>query len=945
MAMGFSWETYWRDLLERNRAGTPGWVALLLLPTGLPVEGLAALHRALLPFVGDEEAKPYQHLIYIGPTSLKAELDEQRGAMAKQLGAEAPPITLETSVSSADALVNRMIAMPKGTVVVVHSLELFHGRVGAQNLPTITTWSGTEVTIESKDEQLGPHIGGILESLVPHAESGELLIIAHCGLSSAAAKRFSPALCEARNFVVSGGSRLEDRQSALLSRLLARMKAGTLTVEMARARIQYAFAEPELQTQAEAHVLFTAKRFDEAWRVLEPQLDSYKNAPASQCFAIARMAHAAFHHQCARDWLHRGAEAGPRSFIELHSAWLLGLELDEAPLAESLFARLTTFYPDDPFVLQELAKSSLRAWRYADAADYARRAGLHFYAAVWDALGAEGFDLDSVLRFARNDEDRAYIHLRVALEAERRDDIETAVWHAKAVPHESEFSDLAMALRLRMFGNGLLYEKHVSETDLDEFVSLLTAVASTPTRMKSRVALEDITEEVLGEHAVVILLCAACERLLTSSLLAAEHAPRAVRFAFTGDELEDPEEVLAFSKELRESAIRDVLMVGRGELPSAMMSRATPEMVRTLIGFTQRIANTEFNSTIAIDRLWEMELVCRAVGDPSKDGLVALLLVRGLVRQGANQAARDLAEEALRVFPDSQNKHRIWRTGLAWMVVAEAFHRSGNPMAALRCTALMLAAWQSSVREAEIFCEGLNMLGKIYRDLSLTPFAFRCWEDEKRLRTRCGATEMIWQLDTLMLDIELQTLSGAGRSTWFRFFRKLVRTWRELPEHAEHMPLLSRALSIGRYLQKRGVKLPDKLVEDLTNSLSDESMPIVAIMRRMLGEPPTREEFLEIVRRFDAAIRGDDLKTQLSALKTLAEDTLEAAAREGDADRFIAAFCVVSQPVLTLSATVPVDAVESDIANLRRHALGVSHPCPAWIADVLRPLTEPVKAA
>ena len=921
MATEFSWETYWRHLLERNGAATPGWVALMLLPNGLPLEGLAALHRELLALVGDEKVKPYQVLFHIAPTSLKDELGEQMDALAKQLGAEAPPINLETIVSSTEALVNRMVAMPKQTVVVVHSLELFHGRLGAQSLPTITTWSGTGVTINSKDERLGMQVGMLLESLVPLAESRRLLIIAHCGLSSAAAGRFSPALREEGNFVVCGSSRLEDRCSALLSRLLARMNAGTISVESARARVRRAISELELRAQAETHVLFAAKRFDEAWRVLEPQLDSYKNAPAAECFAIARMAHTAFHHHYARDWLHRGAETGPRSFIDLHSAWLLALELDEAPLAESLFARLTTFYPDDPFVLQELAKSFLRAWRYADAADYARRAGLHFYAAVWDALGTEDFDLDSVLRFARNDEDRAYIHLRAAMEAERHDDIESAGWYAKAVPHDSEFSDQAIALRLRMFGNGLLYEKLVTEADLDELMPLLAAVAATPIRMKSRMALEEITEEVLGEQTVVILLSTACERLLAFAIPAADRAPRAVLFPLTGGELEGPEEMFAFSKELRETAIHDVLKVGHGDLPSALMPRATPEMIRALTFITQGIASTDFDSRIAVDRLWEMELVCRAVGDPSKDGLVAMLLVRGLVRQGANQAARDLAEETLRVFPNSQNAHRLWRTGLAWMVVAEAFHRSGNLMAALRCAALMLTAWQSSVREAEIFCEGLNMLGKIYRDLRLTPLAMRCWQKEMRLRILCGATELIWQLDALMLDIEGQLLTGARRSTWFRYFLKLVRAWRQLPEHAEQVPLLSRAIGIGRHLRKLGVTLPAHLEEELICSLSDESVPLVAVLRRTLGEPPTRDEFLEIVRRFDYAVRGEDLKTQISALRTLAEDTLEAAVRDGDADRFIAAFGVVAQPVLTLSATVPVDAIESDIANLHRHAL------------------------
>ncbi len=112
---------------------------------------------------------------------------------------------------------------------------------------------------------------------------------------------------------------------------------------------------------------------------------------------------------------------------------------------------------------------------------------------------------------------------------------------------------------------------------------------------------------------------------------------------------------------------------------------------------------------IATHRLWEIELVCRALGEPSKDCFTAIKLVRGLARQGDHQTARDFAEETLRVLPMTQPIHRLWRTGLAWMAFAEAFLWTGNPMAALRCATLMLAAWQSGVREAEVACDALRL--------------------------------------------------------------------------------------------------------------------------------------------------------------------------------------------------------------------------------------------
>ena len=104
-----------------------------------------------------------------------------------------------------------------------------------------------------------------------------------------------------------------------------------------------------------------------------------------------------------------------------------------------------------------------------------------------------------MLRLARHDEDRAYIHLRAAMDAEHHGDIESTVWYAKSVLEGSEHFDQAIALRLRMFGNGLLYQKQVNDDDLDELMPLLKAVAAAPGRRKSGHALEELVEETLGE--------------------------------------------------------------------------------------------------------------------------------------------------------------------------------------------------------------------------------------------------------------------------------------------------------------------------------------------------------------------------------------------------------------------------------------------------------------
>ncbi len=135
-------------------------------------------------------------------------------------------------------------------------------------------------------------------------------------------------------------------------------------------------------------------------------------------------------------------------------------------MSEELFAKFAAAYPKEPLVLQEQAARLLREWRYAEASDHARRAGLHFYAAVWEAFGEPAFDLEATLRLARHDEDRAYIHWRAALDAEHREDLDSAILLAAMVPETSEHHDRAMALRLWIFGRGVLHQVKVNDPTL-----------------------------------------------------------------------------------------------------------------------------------------------------------------------------------------------------------------------------------------------------------------------------------------------------------------------------------------------------------------------------------------------------------------------------------------------------------------------------------------------
>ncbi len=284
-----SWEQLWNHCLITNHATNPGWVALLLFPRKFTTTDIVITERPLLDLLGTVEARPYTQLIHLIPVRLVENKETQNFISKQQLNTKSERVRCERIADDVETLSQRLTAIPERSIVFIHRIDSYHATDTRQKSNLVHTWSGSDVNITTRDEQLGQQVGAVVEHLLVIAQSQNLLIVAYAELSTYAADYFKDSVKNAPQLCILGGHRLEDRYFTLVSKLLSRTKSGKLSLDRARARARRATQDPILQAQGETQLLLAHQHFDEAWRTIEPHLADYMNAPSGICLSVARM--------------------------------------------------------------------------------------------------------------------------------------------------------------------------------------------------------------------------------------------------------------------------------------------------------------------------------------------------------------------------------------------------------------------------------------------------------------------------------------------------------------------------------------------------------------------------------------------------------------------------------------------------------------------------------
>ena len=200
-----------------------------------------------------------------------------------------------------------------------------------------------------------------------------------------------------------------------------------------------------------------------------------------------------------------------------------------------------------------------------------------------------------------------------------------------------------------------------------------------------------------------------------------------------------------------------------------------------------------------------------------------------------NQKARDFAETALRLMPATQPATIQLRTGLGWLCYADAFHRTGNALAALRCLTCASLCWSHKQPSLPLFFRALRLRTLVLRDLHLTELAHTSLQAERTLAARLGLSAQIEEQLT-QVEVTIALLTELSPEQALQLLRKIDAVL--ATPRAETAPLLACAANLIAHLCTLNATVPDDLSQHFNEQLQHVGEPVRTLLATLAQPDP-----------------------------------------------------------------------------------------------------------
>ncbi|MDR3405087.1 MAG: CHAT domain-containing protein [Chthoniobacter sp.] len=910
----------WATLLAQTGFGISGDVLLMTHTRDAPVSEVAHWLVAASAVTFSKTAAGYasaQAILTPSYASHAPSLRKWWGGVTNGT----PDAVCSLAAATLDELMCALLSLPPESAAIVAGIEQIRATVVPEpEGASVQTWIGTECRLRTFEERHAGHLTATVEAILRLAAERKLFVTVVGTLPGFEPEWLPEAVRNSEQFNWCGESpTTSDRQSAALGLTVAELRAGSLPIAEAIARMDALIPFEHQRALARSQIYFSAGEFATAWVEISSHLSALvKTAGVPLLLQMAHTARAAGEREHASELIERAEHAGIAQIEDIRSAFLLTHSLGEKARAAALLARLEREDPDDEFTLQHRRNRFLAAKDYAGAAEASRRLGHAFDAEMWTAFAQPEPDEDALLARAAQVGREDDLRLALMLRAADRDDLSIAEYWARLVSPDSEHCPHAMRMRIRAFAQSVLGANKARDEHVEELVPLLEYVAHHPSERAVRSDLESVLDEHLPSSDVLVMLQLVLGRLLAKVTTQGFSVARANSLNTAPEPLPD-EAAREFIDDVTAVLRPRGLVLGRPEFPDALRSRISPALLSQLVREAQ-YGELPFRSRSALlEFLIVSSHVAREVRDSSADLLIAKLFIQKLAGVGLTQPARHLAEEVLRGMPGMQDENRAWRTGLAWLCVAESFVSARHSHAALTPLCLALTAMSASSVDAEVFCKALRLIARMYRDIrGFAELALKIVEMERSIREKIGATDLIWQLDQLEISIRCRLIDGSSEGDVLALLRRTHEALLALPPRVEKMPLVALSVSLLRTARIKRIEVPPEYFAACEAPLAEESGPVTDVLRLLLRGQISRAELGATIDHFSEAVREGDLATQIQPVRLLAGDALAAAGASNDAELFLLAAALLSQPVLSAQADSPNIEVNPDTGPLRR---------------------------
>lgn len=775
---------------------------------------------------------------------------------------------------------------------------------------SVPMWLGIKYRWRMKKQIYFAHLMELTRQVLELAKEKKLFVTLFCEEYGLVLNEFPPDLQNHPNLAVLNVSAPNDYRSLEtfhdLHDLVDRIE--TEGIDAVLASVTETVNKPENRALLTSYLLSANQQFDAAWTAVEPYLETLVKSDGTMLLSLSQRAMDAGRKSESEDLLNTAIERGIDSLEELHSAYLLARELSLANLSGHLFARMRLEYPNSKITLSLLYNNHFQAHDFSSALEVAERLGDTFRVQLCRAFATPNFDLIDFFEYAKEAGKLKNAYIAAACEAEYRHENLLAREWASKIGFNSEFSSDAIRIRTRIIGRMIRTEHEISESEVAELEQVMQFTATNPGNQDVRIEIEDLLESGLEEPAAILML----STILLNNVRASfrEIASHNFNFeTFQGDVLNESDveegevDLRRFWQEFLSSMQSSGVVIGRGKIPDYLKHLVSPRLLHNLTLTLQEASSSAIDndSQFIYLLLHAIALSSRELMNPSSDFIAARTAIGYLANAGYAQTARDLAETSLLTLPRTQPDYLDWRTGQAWTCYADAFHRTGNTMAALRCLCLSFLSWEGSALNRILLSSSYRLAARFFRDLGLADFALEMTDLERQVWTMTDADEhFLRQLDQVELSIKMTKLGGDASPELLLEFLAKAAELLDQSHDDETAPLLACQANLIRLLKLEDVEIPSHIEKKFNERLGVLNESSRNLLSSIIISTPTKSDLLSAVQRVASANSFDDLAYQITPIRGLASSSVSAACQQKDIDLFVLASALLSQPALSL---------------------------------------------
>jgi hypothetical protein len=850
-----------------------------------------------------------------------------RAKLSCQVPIELPPSIPDIDVgdSTLEGLVSALRRQPRSSAIFIDRLEDVWATAPTEDAVKQRSWTTPKGKIRTLAGRAASGIAMSLRSLVEVAKEGNLLIVATSYLDPELWSRFAPDLDNLNGLAWCRltGSHLSVDEDWFIG-AIADMKKGILTFDELRNQILSRFSHPLTQQTTLAQALAANGRHYEAWQTMKPFAEKFGRSDVSIQLRLAQMAMDALDVEASKHWIKSAEILGIRLFQD----WCIAIRLSEligdSELETSLMSAMAIHFPNEAGVVDWEVRYHLVGGRFDEAAVAARKGKRTARASALELISTGRATHLDFIKSALDDEDKGFALQALAIFYEHRANHTLAVQAAKSVPKGCGQEVSALRLRWREWGRMVAADVSDDDSLVNDLIRLIAdgrdQSRDVNVRLQiDRVCLDEITpssSRVLFSRAALFLLSELTEKIT--------NRPWEGPISMKGEEA-DLSQVVPFGKAWMEVAPSRLMILGYPYLDDKVQKMATPELARTMTRLIQSVESQQGDPLGGLTLLMGIERICAHVGDPSFDVLAALLLVRKTGMSGDGQTARNLAEDILRGIPESQPKFSTWRTGGAWLVVAESFLVAGSAVESLRFLCLAMDAMAQQCCHIEIVAEVATVLVRSLRDLGLLEHAESVLRLEQRLRKIHGDEYGLEKSIDMEAMLELRRLRPGNPGPSARFTHRMLRRLRKMTDADDRLPIVALALNGVRFLRRDGIDIWDHMMDEIKICVDTDLRYHPLRMQQLvplLRWPPSRHWFVDEADRMSRAIRSEDMDTQLARVAVFARESFVHASEIDDIDLALTSSVLLSQPALMFRSETKT--TEQDRANqtFRRFVVG-----------------------